>query len=95
MAEQSSHDVVNQTRSGGELLPSDVLASKPDNYTTGGDAGEVQDNTDNQTYQHMKSGPREATSAASGTKTVPILPHAQPNTGFETVSCLDLLTTTS
>ncbi|EEH49322.2 uncharacterized protein PADG_05401 [Paracoccidioides brasiliensis Pb18] len=42
MAEQSSHDVVNQTRSGGEISPSDVPANKPDNFTAGGDAGEVQ-----------------------------------------------------
>lgn len=37
MAEQSSHDVVNQTRSGGDLSPSDVPASKPDKYISGGD----------------------------------------------------------
>ncbi|OJD27891.1 hypothetical protein ACJ73_00708 [Blastomyces percursus] len=39
MAEQSSHDVVNQTRSGGEISPSDVPANKPDNINAGGDAG--------------------------------------------------------
>ncbi|EFW15525.1 hypothetical protein D8B26_002363 [Coccidioides posadasii str. Silveira] len=42
MAEQSSHDVVNQTRSGGDLSPSDVPASKPDKFTTGGDGVDVQ-----------------------------------------------------
>ncbi|KAK2853302.1 hypothetical protein FQN49_005202, partial [Arthroderma sp. PD_2] len=42
MAEQSSNDVVNQTRSGGDLSPSDVPASKPDNLTAGGDRGDVQ-----------------------------------------------------
>lgn len=41
MAEQSSHDVVNQTRSGGGLSPSDVPASKPDKYMTGGDGEDV------------------------------------------------------
>ncbi|EEP75884.1 predicted protein [Uncinocarpus reesii 1704] len=41
MAEQSSHDVVNQTRSGGDLSPSDVPASKPVKYTTGGDGEDV------------------------------------------------------
>ncbi|PGH01516.1 hypothetical protein GX51_05203 [Blastomyces parvus] len=39
MAEQSSHDVVNQTRSGGEISPSDVPANKPDIINAGGDAG--------------------------------------------------------
>ncbi|KAL2376323.1 hypothetical protein RJZ90_007593 [Blastomyces dermatitidis] len=39
MAEQSSHDVVNQTRSGGEISPSDVPANKPDNINAGEDAG--------------------------------------------------------
>ncbi|KAE8145428.1 hypothetical protein BDV25DRAFT_164727 [Aspergillus avenaceus] len=40
MAEQSSHDVVNQTLSGGEPSPSDVPASK-DKIPAGGDAGEI------------------------------------------------------
>src|SRR5438046_1827690 len=80
MAEQSSHDVVNQTRSGGELSPSDVLASKPDNYTAGGDAGGVQNKTYNQAHQQMKSGAREDTSAASSTQTAPI-PHGQSTIG--------------
>ncbi|KAG5292165.1 hypothetical protein I7I48_04179 [Histoplasma ohiense] len=47
MAEQSSHDVVNQTRSGGEISPSDVPANKPDNITAGGDAGVVEQHNSN------------------------------------------------
>ncbi|EDN03110.1 predicted protein [Histoplasma mississippiense (nom. inval.)] len=47
MAEQSSHDVVNQTRSGGEISPSDVPANKPDNITAGGDAGVVEQHISN------------------------------------------------
>jgi hypothetical protein len=89
MAEQSSHDVVNQTRSGGELSPSDVLASKPDNYTAGGDVGKVENNTKNQTHQQMKPGPREDTSAAFGTQ-ADFIPHGQPTIGSETVSGLNL-----
>ncbi|PGH02966.1 hypothetical protein AJ79_07503 [Helicocarpus griseus UAMH5409] len=42
MAEHSSHDVVNQTRSGGEISPSDVPANTPDNFAARGDAGGVQ-----------------------------------------------------
>ncbi|KAM5445658.1 hypothetical protein MaudCBS49596_007304 [Microsporum audouinii] len=49
MAEQSSNDVVNQTRSGGDLSPSDVPASKPDNLTAGGDRGDVQTSDNNST----------------------------------------------
>jgi hypothetical protein len=44
MAEQISHDVVNQTRSGGEPSPSDVPASKPDKESAGGDVGGRSDN---------------------------------------------------
>lgn len=44
MAEQSSHDVVNQTRSGGEPSPSDVPASNNDKNTAGGDEGRITDN---------------------------------------------------
>ena len=47
MAERSSNDVVNQTRSGGDLSPSDVPASKPDNLTAGGDRGDVQASDNN------------------------------------------------
>ncbi|KAL4896233.1 hypothetical protein BDV59DRAFT_191434 [Aspergillus ambiguus] len=43
MAEQSSHDVVNQTLSGGEPSPSDVPASTNDKTTAGGDVGEIKD----------------------------------------------------
>ncbi|KKK22408.1 hypothetical protein ARAM_001433 [Aspergillus rambellii] len=41
MAEQTSHDVVNQTLSGGDPSPSDVPASTTDNQTAGGDVGEI------------------------------------------------------
>lgn len=44
MAEQTSHDVVNQTRSGGEPSPSDVPASKPDKESAGGDVGGIDNN---------------------------------------------------
>lgn len=48
MAEQTSHDVVNQTLSGGEPSPlpspSDVPASKPDKESAGGDVGGIGDN---------------------------------------------------
>lgn len=43
MAEQSSHDVVNQTLSGGEPSPSDVPASTNDKKPAGGDVGEIKD----------------------------------------------------
>ncbi|PWY92892.1 hypothetical protein BO70DRAFT_367865 [Aspergillus heteromorphus CBS 117.55] len=43
MAEQSSHDVVNQTLSGGEPSPSDVPASTTDKTPAGGDVGEFKD----------------------------------------------------
>lgn len=41
MAEQSSHDVVNQTLSGGDPSPSDVPASTNDKKPAGGDVGEI------------------------------------------------------
>ncbi|EED21972.1 conserved hypothetical protein [Talaromyces stipitatus ATCC 10500] len=41
MAEQTSHDVVNQTRSGGEPSSSDVPASKKDKYTAEGGEGRI------------------------------------------------------
>ncbi|KAL1962915.1 hypothetical protein VTN77DRAFT_9093 [Rasamsonia byssochlamydoides] len=44
MAEQTRHDVVNQTRSGGDPSPSDVPASKPDKESAGGDVGGISDN---------------------------------------------------
>ena len=43
MAEQSSHDVVDQTLSGGDPSPSDVPASTTDKRSAGGDAGEFKD----------------------------------------------------
>ncbi|KAI1968043.1 hypothetical protein LOZ16_005378 [Ophidiomyces ophidiicola] len=51
MAEQSSHDVVNQTRSGGDLSPSDVPASKPDKCISGGDEVDVQTHINNDQRQ--------------------------------------------
>lgn len=44
MAELSSHDVVNQTRSGGEPSPSDVPASNNDKNTAEGDVGRITNN---------------------------------------------------
>ncbi|KAB8076389.1 hypothetical protein BDV29DRAFT_170150 [Aspergillus leporis] len=41
MAEQTDHDVVNQTLSGGEPSPSDVPASTNDKKSAGGDVGEI------------------------------------------------------
>ncbi|OJJ47965.1 hypothetical protein ASPZODRAFT_141517 [Penicilliopsis zonata CBS 506.65] len=43
MAEQSSHDVVNQTLSGGDPSPSDVPASTKDKPSAGGDVGKIND----------------------------------------------------
>ncbi|KAL2002938.1 hypothetical protein VTN02DRAFT_5471 [Thermoascus thermophilus] len=68
MAEQSSHDVVNQTRSGGEASPSDVPASKPDNKPAGGDAGENKDNAqgehaENQTNAREQDGKTDSSRA--------------------------------
>ena len=42
MAEQTSHDVVDQTLSGGDPTPSDVPASTNDKKPAGGDVGEIQ-----------------------------------------------------
>lgn len=41
MAEQTSQDVVNQTRSGGEPSSSDVPASKKDKFTAEGGEGRI------------------------------------------------------
>lgn len=41
MAEQTSHDVVNQTQSGGEPSSSDVPASKNDKYSAEGGEGRI------------------------------------------------------
>ncbi|RAL12158.1 uncharacterized protein BO97DRAFT_424683 [Aspergillus homomorphus CBS 101889] len=43
MAEQNSHDVVNQTLSGGDFSPSDVPAITADKKPAGGDVGETKD----------------------------------------------------
>lgn len=55
MAEQIGHDVVNQTRSGGDASPSDGPVSKPDNYTAKGDGEGLQSKTNeqSQTQQAM------------------------------------------
>ena len=45
MAEQSSHDVVNQTLSGGDSAPSDVPATTAAKFSAGGDEGRIQDTT--------------------------------------------------
>ncbi|OAX83906.1 hypothetical protein ACJ72_01719, partial [Emergomyces africanus] len=89
MAEQSSHDVVNQTRSGGEISPSDVPANKPDNITAGGDAGGVQDNENTDNNIHSKTQPRpDTTSQESANDTSGMLETAIPETsttlGYET-----------
>ncbi|KAF9887033.1 hypothetical protein FE257_010649 [Aspergillus nanangensis] len=54
MAELSSHDVVNQTLSGGEPSLSDVPASTNDKKSAGGDAGEIQDTA---TATHTETNP--------------------------------------
>lgn len=41
MAEQTNHDVVNQTRSGGEPSSSDVPASTNDKYSAEGGEGRI------------------------------------------------------
>lgn len=92
MAEQSSHDVVNQTRSGGEISPSDVPANKPDNITAGGDAGGVQQqNINNDDNNHSETQKRpDATSQESAHDTSGVLATAISETstalGYETVS---------
>lgn len=55
MAEQSSHDVVNQTLSGGEPLPSDVPASANVKNTAGGDVGETGYTTTNMSYDQSRN----------------------------------------
>lgn len=54
MAEQSSHDVVNQTLSGGEPLPSDVPASANVKNTAGGDVGETGYTTTKMSYDQSR-----------------------------------------
>lgn len=71
MAEQNSSDVVNQTQSGGDLSPSDVPASTPDNLSARGDGGDVQNFDNNSTQTTMnnikaqeKQGSNDATTSA-------------------------------
>lgn len=51
MAEQNSHDVVNQTLSGGEPSPSDVPASANDKKSAGGDVGEINNTATTTQYE--------------------------------------------
>lgn len=51
MAEQNSHDVVNQTLSGGEPSPSDVPASTNDKKSAGGDVGEINNTATTTQYE--------------------------------------------
>ena len=55
MAEQSSHDVVNQTLSGGEPSPSDVPASTNVKNTAGGDVGETRYTTTTMSYDRSRN----------------------------------------
>ncbi|KAL1955291.1 hypothetical protein VTO42DRAFT_8823 [Malbranchea cinnamomea] len=55
MAEQTSHDAVNQTRSGGDASPSDGPASKPDNYSAEGGGEGVQNKNDEQIHSQRES----------------------------------------
>ncbi|KAE8354623.1 hypothetical protein BDV28DRAFT_130503 [Aspergillus coremiiformis] len=62
MAEQSSHDVVNQTLSGGESSPSDVPASTNDKKSAGGDVGEIKHTattTQSETNTNAEQGTQE------------------------------------
>ena len=66
MAEQSSHDVVNQTLSGGETSPSDVPASTNDKKPAGGDVGEIKHtatNTQLQTITNAEQGTHDTSSS--------------------------------
>ena len=67
MAEQTGHDVVNQTRSGGDVSPSDGPASKPDDYTSKGDGEGLQSKNDEQSQsQQDMSSAQEAKSNGAG-----------------------------
>ena len=60
MAEQAGHDVVNQTQSGGDASPSDVPASKLDNYAARGDGEGLSTIADSGQMRHQTSvGSRE------------------------------------
>lgn len=70
MAEQTGHDVVNQTRSGGDVSPSDGPASKPDDYTSKGDGEGLQSKNDEQSQLPQDtSSAQEAKSNGSGVTT--------------------------
>ena len=67
MAEQTGHDVVNQTRSGGDVSPSDGPASKPDYYTSKGDGEGLQSKNDEHSQLPQDtSSAQEAKSNGSG-----------------------------
>ncbi|KAK2746052.1 hypothetical protein FQN57_003392 [Myotisia sp. PD_48] len=67
MAEQRSNNVVNQTRSDGDLSPSDVPASTTVNLSAGGERGEVRNstNTNNSTPQPFESTPQKPATTIS------------------------------
>lgn len=68
MAEQSNHDVVNQTRSGGGPSPSDVPASTSSKQDTGGDVNGVitKNKLSSNADQDLGSSYSESTAAGSG-----------------------------
>ncbi|KAK2765682.1 hypothetical protein FQN54_008538 [Arachnomyces sp. PD_36] len=65
MAEQSNHDVVNQTRSGGDLSPSDVTASTSSDQDTRGDVNGV--TTKNQLPSNTRQEPGSSGSDRTAT----------------------------
>jgi hypothetical protein len=56
MAEQNSHDVVNQPLPGGDPSPSGVPASNTDKKPAGGDEGEIHTTTLSQTNLKVEQG---------------------------------------
>ena len=60
MAEQSSHDVVNRTLSGGDPSPSDVPASTNDKKPAGGDVGEIQHTATTTTQDETKANAQQS-----------------------------------
>lgn len=82
MAEQSHHDVVNQTRSDGDPSPSDVPASTSSNQDTGGDVKGV--TTKNQLLSNAgrqlgSSDSENTTTGSSGTSGT-VSPYRIPQT---------------
>lgn len=68
MAEQSNHDVVNQTRSGGDPSPSDVPASTSSKQDTGGDVNGIitKNQLSSNADQELGSSYSESTATGSG-----------------------------